>query len=220
MATVNKTAELKPAEIVARRDPKRSRERILQAAMGEFASKGLQGARMDEIAQRAGANKRMLYHYFGNKEALFLAVLERAYKEIRDAERDLQLQHLAPDRAMERLVRFTFGYFLQAPHFVPLLNSENLHRARHLRRSEHIREMHSNMIDMIRDVLRRGVAAGVFRDGVDPMQLFISMTGAGYFYFSNIHTLSTIFGRDLTEPAEVTERESHVTELILGYLRP
>jgi AcrR family transcriptional regulator len=162
----------------------------------------------------------MLYHYFGNKEALFLAVLERAYAEIRKAERALQLHDLAPREAMERLVRFTFGYFIAAPHFVPLLNSENLHRARHLRRSKQIREMHSAMIDMIRDVLRRGVASGAFRDGVDPMQLFISMTGVGYFYFSNIHTLSTIFGRDLTANEALAEREAHVVDVILGYLRP
>lgn len=218
MNAVNDTAA--PALAPAKRDPARSRERILQAALGEFADKGLQGARVDEIARRAGANKRMLYHYFGNKEDLFLEVLERAYEEIRTAERALRLEHLPPDEAMERLVRFTFNYFTRAPHFITLLNSENLHRARHLKQSKRIREMHSTMVDMIAGVLRRGAADGRFRGGVDPVQLFITITGIAYFYFSNIHTLSAIFGRELEAQAEKDVREAHVVDVVRGYLRP
>jgi len=220
MATVNRTKERKPAKPPVRRDPVRSRARILQAALDEFSDKGLQGARVDEIANRAGANKRMIYHYFGNKEELFLAVLEFAYAEIRSAEQDLHLEDLSPEEAMRRLVAFTFDYFVQAPHFIPLLNSENLHRARHLRRSARIREMHSPIIRLLDELLARGAATGRFRTGIDPVQLFISIAGVCYFYFSNIHTLSTIFGRDFAAQGERDERKRHVVELVLQGLRP
>jgi len=220
MATVNRTKERKPAKQPVRRDPVRSRARILQAALDEFSDKGLQGARVDEIAKRAGANKRMIYHYFGNKEELFLAVLEFAYAEIRSAEQELHLEDLSPEEAMRRLVAFTFDYFVQAPHFIPLLNSENLHRARHLRRSARIREMHSPIIRLLDELLARGAATGLFRTGIDPVQLFISIAGVCYFYFSNIHTLSTIFGRDFAAQGERDERKRHVVELVLQGLRP
>src|SRR5690606_11398794 len=122
--------------------------------------------------------------------------------------------------AMRRLVGFTFDYLARNPHFITLLNSENLHQAKHLKTSTRIREMHSAMIDMIVDVLRRGEAAGDFRGGVEPVQLFISMTGVSYFYMSNRHTLSAIFGRDLMTPAAMRARRAHAIEVILGYLRP
>jgi AcrR family transcriptional regulator len=225
MAAVNKRAgagesAATAAKPPARRDPEGARARILAAAQAEFAGKGLAGARVDEIARRAGANKRMLYHYFGNKEALFLLTLERAYEQIRTAERALNLARLAPPAAMRRLVGFTFDYLAQNPHFITLLNSENLHEARHLKTSRRIREMHSAMIEMIAGVLHRGAAGGDFRAGIDAVQLFISVTGISYFYFSNRHTLSAIFGRDLMAPAAMRERREHAIDVILEYLRP
>lgn len=204
----------------AKRDPDGTRGRILNAAIVEFATKGLGGARVDEIAVRAGANKRMLYHYFGNKDDLFLAALESVYADIREKELALDLDSLPPLRAMEALVGFTWDYFAANPHFVPMLNSENLHKARHLRRSQVITALHSPLVELIGGILRRGVAAGVIRDGVDPMQLYISIAGLGFFYFSNIHTLSTIFVRDFASEAERARRRAHVTEVVLGYLRP
>jgi len=207
----------RPAE---RRDPARTRAQILEAALVEFAQKGLDGARVDQIAARAGANKRMLYHYFGNKEDLFLAVLERTYDDIRGREAALHLEDMAPVAGMRRLVEFSFGYYTRNPYFISLLNSENLHRARHLRRSARIRQMHSPLVHMIGDLLRRGQAAGVFRRDVDPVQLYISIAGMGYFYFSNVHTLSTIFAADLATPEACARRAAHIVEVVLGYLRP
>jgi TetR/AcrR family transcriptional regulator len=204
--------------IDARRDPDATRARILDAAVAEFAAKGLGGARVDEIAARAGANKRMLYHYFGNKDDLFLAALERVYEEIRAAEQALDLELLPPLAAMRALVEFTFDYFTLRPEFVTLLNSENLHKARHLKRSERIAAMHSPLIALIDGILTRGVARREMRAGVDPMQLYISIAGVSYFYHSNIHTLSTIFLRDFKGEAERTRRREHVVEVILGYL--
>ncbi len=203
----------------SQRDPARNQERILKAATDEFARHGLGGARVDRIAARAGANKRMLYYYYGNKEDLFLAVLEAEYARIRAAERQLHLTNLDPEEAIRRLVTFTWEYYLAHPEFLTLLNSENLHQAEHLKRSKHIAAMHSPFVATVREVLRRGVAAGEFRRGVDPVQLYISIAGLGYFYLSNRHTLSTIFQRDLLAARNRSGRLRHMIELILGYLR-
>jgi len=201
-----------------RRNPARNQERILKAATGEFARFGLGGARVDRIAARAGANKRMLYYYYGNKEDLFLAVLEARYAHIRRAELGLHLLDLDPVQGMRRMVEFTWNYYLRHPEFLTLLNSENLHRARHLKRSRDIAAMHSPLIALLRDLLLRGERAGTFRKRVDPVQLYISIAALGYFYLSNRHTLSTIFERDLLAPKSKAERLKHMSELVLGYL--
>jgi len=203
---------------MSRRNPVRNQERILQAATEEFARYGLGGARVDRIAVRAGANKRMLYYYYGNKEDLFLRVLEARYAHIRRAELGLHLLDLDPVQGMRRMVEFTWNYYLKHPEFLTLLNSENLHRGRHLKRSRDIAAMHSPLIALLRDLLIRGERAGKFRKGVDPVQLYISIAGLGYFYLSNRHTLSTIFERDLLAPKSKAERLKHMTELVLGYL--
>jgi AcrR family transcriptional regulator len=201
-----------------RRNPERNKERILRAATGEFARHGLGGARVDRIAERAGANKRMLYYYYGNKEALFLAVLESRYAHIRRAEQGLRLGDLDPAEGMRRLIAFTWNYYLKHPEFLTLLNSENLHQARHLRRSRQIAAMHSPLVAMLKGLLERGARGGEFRNDVDPVQLYISIAALGYFYLSNRHTLSTIFERDLLAARSKSERLKHMTALVLGYL--
>ncbi|HKC43129.1 MAG TPA: TetR/AcrR family transcriptional regulator [Burkholderiales bacterium] len=200
------------------RDPERTRARILDAATQEFARFGLGGARVDRIAVRAAANKRMLYYYFGDKEGLFLAVLENAYVRIRSAEQALRLLDTPPVAAVARLVEFTWGYYLAHPEFLTLLNSENLHRARHLKRSRNIRSMNSPLIATLGEILRRGEAQGVFRRGVDPLQLYISIAGLAYFFLSNSHTLSRVFARNLAAAAVREQRLAHMTEIVVGYL--
>lgn len=202
-----------------RRDPDATRAKILAAAWHEFAQKGFAGARVDAIADRSRVNKRMIYHYYGDKEGLFVAVLEAAYDRVRSAEQALDLEHMEPDAAMRRMVEFTFDSFVEDRTFIQLLNNENLHKARHLKKSARVRQMHSPLIGMIGGILKRGEAAGAFRGGVDPTQLWISIAALGYFYFSNIHTLSTIFGRDLEDEKALAERKRHVVELVLGSLR-
>jgi AcrR family transcriptional regulator len=197
------------------RDPERTRQSILDSATAEFARHGLGGARVDRIAARAKANKRMLYYYFGDKDGLFLAALEGRYAHIRNAERSLKLEHLEPRAAVHRLVEFTWSYFLEHPEFMTLLNSENLHKGRHVRRSRSVPEMHTPLVETLRGVLRRGERAGVFRRGIDPVQLYISIAGEGYFYLSNRYTLSQIFGRDLMTRAALAERARHNAEMIL-----
>ena len=201
------------------RDPDRTRGRILGAAVQEFARYGLGGARVDRIAERAGANKRMLYYYFGDKDGLFLAALEDRYAHIRSAERGLDLEHLDPREALKRLVEFTWKYFLEHPEFMTLLNSENLHKGRHVRKSKSVPDMHSPLVETLRTILRKGEAQGLFRKRVDPVQLYISIAGEIYFYLSNRYTLSRIFERDLMAPRALAERAGHVTQMILNALR-
>ncbi len=200
------------------RDADRSQRDILDAARDEFALHGLGGARMDRIAERASVNKRLIYYYFESKERLFLAVLERVYEAIRSEEQQLNLTQVEPTEAIRRLIAFTWNYSLEHPEFQTLLNSENLQRARHLKQSTKISEMHSPLLHTLVDVLERGHKIGVFRAGVDPVQLYISIAGLSYFYLGNNHTLSTIFNRPLLGPKAKVERLSHMTDLVLGYL--
>lgn len=200
------------------RDADKSQLMILTAAVAEFAQHGFAGARVDRIAEQAGVNKRLIYYYFGNKDELFLAVLERTYTDIRAAEQALHLDTMDPVEAVRQLVSFTWHYYIEHPEFITLLNSENLHQAKHLRQSERIQEMNSPLVQLLADVLDRGRSAGLFRDGIDPIQLYISIASICYFYLSNNPTLSAIFGRDLRAPKAMAQRLSHMTELVLGYV--
>lgn len=201
------------------RDPERTRAAILGAAIEEFTARGLDGARVDDIAERSGINKRMIYYYFGDKNGLYLSVLEATYSDIRNAELKLHLTDLEPVEAMRELVRFTWRYFIEHPEFLSLLGTENLHRAKHLKTSKNIRDLHSPLVGNITLILERGVRANVFRTNVDPVQLYITIASLGFFYLSNRHTLSTIFGRDLSASEALAERGRHIEEVVLGYLR-
>jgi TetR/AcrR family transcriptional regulator len=202
------------------RQPLETRRRILSAASLDFAARGLAGARVDQIARRAGVSKRMLYHYFGNKEALWLAVLEQAYAHIRGEERLLDVGGLPPVEGMRRLIAFSVGYCRDHPEFLALLNSENLHRAKYLRRSKQVRELHTSLLGVIADLLARGQLEGAFRNGVDAAELYIAIAALGYFYFSNLHTLSVIFGRDFGVPEARRRHVDFAVDLIMGFLRP
>jgi TetR/AcrR family transcriptional regulator len=204
----------------ARRDPEATRQSLLDAACQEFAAKGLSGARVNEIAQRAGVNKQLVYYYFGNKEDLYLAVLEQVYADIRMQEQTLDLDALDPADAMDRLVGFTFDYLTRNPQFVSLLTDENLHKASHIRRSQRLRGLHAPFVTLIADTLARGARDGVFRTGVDPVQFYISMAGLCFFYYSNNETLSFIFGRSLSTREATRARRDHVIDFVTGYLRP
>lgn len=201
------------------RNPELTAKDILVSAREEFCEYGFEGARVDRIASRAAANKRLLYHYFGNKDALYSAVLLDGYREIRRGESELHLQELMPIEAMEKLVAFTFEHFRQNPWFIRLLSTENILRAAFVKRMEEIPELHSPIVAQIRTVLLAGQEEGLFRSGVDPVHLYISIAGLSDFYFSNIHTLSAIFSIPLASEGEIAARREHVQEVILGYLR-
>jgi AcrR family transcriptional regulator len=222
-ALITRESDVRPTPKLAAtprpRDAERTKAEILRAARDEFCEQGFNGARVDAIAARAKANKRLLYHYYGNKEALYLAVLLDAYKEIRRGEHELTLSHYDPVEAIDRMVRFTFRHFLANPWFPRLLAVENLQNARFLKQIKDLPALHSPLVTELRGILARGHAAGVFRTDVDPMQLYISIAGLGYFYVSNMKTLSVIFDRDLNQFALIQEREAQAVQMVLDYLR-
>ncbi|HET7084877.1 MAG TPA: TetR/AcrR family transcriptional regulator [Rhizomicrobium sp.] len=193
-------------------------EAILNAAIGEFFEHGFGGARVDAIARRAKTNKRYLYVYVGNKEAIWLAALQRVYQIMRAGERELNLENLPPDEGMRQLIHFNFWFHVKHPEFISMLNDENRQKARNLRRSTTAQKMYLPLLVLIEGLLRRGQEAGLFRSGVDPVQLYISIAALSYFYCSNQHTLSVIFGQDLGGQREMQRREEHVVSVIMGYL--
>jgi AcrR family transcriptional regulator len=201
------------------RDSERTQQAILAAAEVEFSDKGLAGARVDTIAEQSGANKRMLYYYFGSKENLYVAVLERAYGAMRQAERELNLIDLDPLDAIRKLVEFKFDYLLEHPTIIRLLAGENMHNAKFLRRSRRLRDMHNSLANVLQAVLAAGQKKGLVKSGIDPVQLYISLAAVSYFFFSNAATLSTAFGRELMSPSELKDRRAHAVEVILDYVR-
>ena len=191
---------------IEKRSAAATQKRILTAAKKAFARKGLGGARVDEIALSANANKRMIYHYFGDKENLFLRVLEDAYIDIRQAEQSLELDSLPPKEALDKLVQFTWKYYISNPEFITLVNSENLHRARHLKKSKIIEQTNQQLTSLVEKLLERGVNEGVFREGIDPVQLNITIAAIGYYYLTNRYTGTIIYQRDLGSKESFEDR--------------
>lgn len=188
------------------------------AAAEEFASGGLFGARVDQIARRAETNERMLYYYFGSKEQLFTAVLEHAFSALTEAERVLDLDGVAPVEAVTRLAHFVWDYYRDHPELLRLINNENLHEARYLHKSTRIREMMSPIVAKLGNVLMRGQKAGLFRSDVDPLRFYVTLSGLGYYIVSNRFTLAATLGRDFSEADERAEMVRMNTELLLAYL--
>lgn len=201
------------------RDSAKTKARILECALAEFTAHGYDGARIERIVKSAQINISLVYQYFGSKENIFIAVMEQAYDVMRAAHRDFDVRHLAPREAMESLVRWTFRIFVDRPELISLLNSENVHRGRHIEKSHHIKQLYNPLLDTIHSVLQRGAQDGVFRSDVDPESLFISMNGMGYFYLSNRYTLGVILRRDLMARKSLKRHEDHIVEVVLGYLR-
>ena len=216
MATLVKT----PALQTPRRDASVARAALIAAAVAEFSRKGFAGARVDEIAAAAGVNKQLVYHYFDSKQGLYLVALESVYAEIREKEQKLSLGALEPMEAMAQLVGFSFDYLAEHPEFIALLTDENRNQGSHILASERLQKMHSPFIEMLEATLERGVAAGVFRDDFDAINLYISIAGISYFFFSNNHTLSAIFGKPLGSRGALVQRRRHVIDFALNALRP
>lgn len=192
---------------------------IIAVATREFAEKGLAGARIDDIAEAMRTSKRMIYYYFGSKEGLYLRVLEEAYRRIRAIEAGLHLEDLAPEDALRRLVGFTFDYQLANPDFVRLVMNENIHRGTYLAQSDVIQQLNVPAIEAVRGVIERGVAAGVFRRGVDALDVHTSISALCFFNVSNRHTFSLVFRRDLDTPKAIAERRDQIVEIVVRYLR-
>jgi AcrR family transcriptional regulator len=200
-------------------DPDRTRADILAVATREFAEKGLAGARIDDIAQAMRTSKRMIYYYFGSKEALYVAVLEQAYRGIRQSEDALHLDDLAPEAALRTLVAFTVDYQLAHPEFTRLVMTENIHRGQYLAESGLIHQLNVPAIEGLRKVYQRGVEQGLFRKGLDALDLHMSISALAVFNVANRHTFSLIFQRDLDAPAAVQVRRDSIVEMVVRFVR-
>lgn len=206
-----------------RRHPRRpdlSQSRILDAAVVEFAANGLNGARVEAIAERAEINKRMIYQYFKSKELLYQAVIEKVYCDIWDAEAALNLEQLAPREALIALVTFVWRYYLEHPEFITILNSENQLKAVHFRKSRLIRDGAANSRPLVDDILRRGELDGTFRDGIDPIQLSLTITSICYYYFTNQATSSIIYGQRMMTQTALKRRLDFNIQTILAIVSP
>ncbi len=199
-------------------DPEATALNIIEVATQEFASKGLAGARIDEIAALTRTSKRMIYYYFGSKEGLYVRVLEEAYGRIRGIESGLQLDGLEPEVAMRVLVGFTFDYQLASPDFIRLVMNENMHKGEFLAQSKSIRQLNVPAIDAVTSVYQRGVKAGVFRSSVDPVDLHMSISALCFFNVSNQHTFSLIFKRALDSADNIAARRESIVEMILRFI--
>jgi AcrR family transcriptional regulator len=205
---------------VRKRDAIATRGRILEAAMEEFAARGLPDARIEDVALRAGANRRMIYYYFGSKEGLYLAALEAVYAELMDQERKIDVEKLHPVEAITELVRLKIDHYTENPRFIAFLNMENLYKARYLKHSKRLSDFKAPLTAVLARVLERGQRLGLFRKGIDPVDLYISICALGYLYFSNQHTLGVIFGRNLITPKLLQQRKTTIADIIIRYLRP
>jgi AcrR family transcriptional regulator len=202
-----------------RRDAERSKRAILDAALVEFSEQGHAGARIDAIAGRAGVSKPLIYSYFGDKDALYAAALREAYVQIRAGERELDLENKEPEAAIRTLVAFTLHHFVSKPWFISMLNTENLRGGATIRAIEDVTEIQSPLVQELRHVLERGAAAGDFRSGVDPVELYITIASLCYFPVSNAHTLRAVFRRPV-DATWLDRRRSDAEEMVIRFLRP
>jgi AcrR family transcriptional regulator len=184
-----------------------TRDRILFAAVQEFADKGFAGGRLDTICAAARANIRMIYHYFTDKAGLYVAVLEHALGELRQEELKLDFDHMAPMDALLQLFDFTYEHFAEHPRLIALLSGENLLKAAFLKRSPRTPVISSPVLSLFQKLLSRGEADGTFRPGVDPLQLYVIFVALSYFHLSNGYTLSVIFELDTFENRWLAEHK-------------
>ncbi len=210
------TARARPSRT---NDPERTKANILEVATHEFSEKGLAGARIDVIAEATRTSKRMIYYYFESKEGLYVAVLEEAYRRIREIEARLQLDDLSPEDALRKLVGFTVDYQLANPDFIRLVMTENIHRGEYIARSKAIQKLNVPAIGAVGKVYERGLASGVFRAGIDPIDLHMSISALSFFNVANKHTFSVIFKRELESPAAVVARRDSIVEMIVRFVR-
>ena len=221
---MHQSVHLKQVKATAKRlprtnDPERTMADIIVVATNEFSDKGLAGARIDVIAEAMRTSKRMIYYYFGSKEGLYIAVLEDAYRRIRQIESHLNLEDLPPEDALRKLVGFTVDYQLANPDFVRLVMTENIHRGQYLSQSKAIRKLNVPAIDAVRAVYERGLAAGVFRSGLDAVDLHMSISALSVFNVANRHTFSLIFQRDLESSAAIVARRDSIVEMVVRFVQ-
>jgi TetR/AcrR family transcriptional regulator len=200
------------------RDPERTRAQLIDAALTEFADHGFHGARVDRITKAVGCNARLLYHYFGSKEKLYIAALEHIFEDIRAQERELKLESLPPRAALEKLVGFTFDFFDSNALFVKLARNENLLEGRFIAQTEAVRASSQPLVDAIKTIIERGYDDGVFAYTADPLQIYVTIVALSAHHLNNGHTLSAIFGIDMLSPEWRMARRAHAISFVLNAL--
>ena len=200
--------------------PEANRARILAAAIAEFASRGFKGASMDAIAARTNTTRALINYYFRSKEQLYLAVLERVYAEIREAENDLDLGHLPPVEAIRRIVEFTYNYYVEHEYFVRLVVAENQAKGRHMKHFPALRTINRPIVDTLAAVIERGQAEGTFRPDLDPIDVHMAIAALGMFNVTNQYTFGTLFQRAMGARGDVPSRRRMVADMILSWLAP
>ncbi|MEU6797047.1 TetR/AcrR family transcriptional regulator [Nonomuraea wenchangensis] len=208
-----------PAAPERQRDPDRTKSEILEVAQQEFARHGYAGARVDEIAARMRTTKRMIYYYFGSKERLFIAVLEKAYAEVRKVEQAIEVGHLAPVEAIRTLAELTFDHHDAHRDFIKLVTIENIHQAEHIRKSPALANLGTPVLDLIEAILDAGTASGDFVTEADAIDVHMLISSYCFFRVANQHTFGALFGRDMTAPAHRERLRRMVGDAVVAYLR-
>jgi len=211
------TQSPRPAKKIPR-NAAATRERILKSALAEFGSRGYGGGRIAQIAKGAKCNIRMVYQYFGNKNDLYIACLERVYTNIRTQERALKLHALEPLDAIRQLVEFTFDHMQKNPDFVRLAGVENTQQGKYIKKIPNVANAAEQLLLSIEDILQRGARTGSIKNGIDAFQLYISILSLSYLHLSNRYTLSITYGRSLHDKQWLIDRRHHVAEMILGFV--
>ncbi|MCO5731229.1 TetR family transcriptional regulator [Rhizobium sp. SSA_523] len=199
-------------------DPEKTKQDILRVATEEFSAFGLSGGRVDAIAEKTKTSKRMIYYYFGSKEGLYLAVLEKAYRKIRTLEEDLELAHMPPVEALRTLIGSTFDHDENNPDFVRLVSIENIHYANHMKQSAEIGDLNLSIVKTIQEVLERGRRENLFRADVDAIDLHMLISAFCFFRVSNRYTFGTIFHRDLSEPETYNRHKRMIADAVVAYV--
>jgi AcrR family transcriptional regulator len=194
----------------------RTRDDILEVATAEFAANGYAGARVDEIAARTRTTKRMIYYYFGSKEGLYLAVLERVYAQIRRVERGINVEELSPADALRTVAEATYHHHTTHEAFIQLVSIENIHRAEHVRQSQTILRENATAITLLQEVIERGVQDGSFRDDVDAVDVHMIISAYACFHVANRHTFAAIFGRDMLDPSLQDSHRRLIGDLVVA----
>jgi AcrR family transcriptional regulator len=211
-------AKVRTAADVRHNDPEETRSNILEVAAREFAEKGLSGARIDEIAEKTASSKRMIYYYFGGKEELYRAVLERAYGQIRAREDDANFETLPADKALIALIEHTFDYHADHPEFVRLVMNENIHHGEHVGHIQGLKERNKSVIASLQAIIDQGVAAGMFREGIDPVDLHMTISALSFYNVSNRYTFASNFGVDMATAKMMAKRRKQVVEIVLAWV--
>jgi AcrR family transcriptional regulator len=209
------TAESRPE---LQRDAERTRAELLAIATEVFAESGYSGARVDDIAERTRTTKRMIYYYFGGKEQLYMAVLENAYRGIREAEQRLQVDHVDPVVAMRRLAELTFDHHLDHQAFIRLVSIENIHRGEFISRLDSLRDLSQPATSLLDQILARGHAQGVFRDDVDALDVHMVISAYCVFQVANRYTFGFLFGVDFTEITQRAHLRRMIGDVVVGWL--